>query len=102
MALKSFSSLRSPDTIKSIDDRLLLFFVVKRINEELVLLEEIALEVSNQLLPTGMSEFSLAFHLTVTQLTSVFMSLWPCEDTLALHDIPIKLTLESTAVREYC
>ena len=65
--------------------------IVKWVHKEVVFLEEVTFETSNQLVAAVVDKLSLAIHLIVAERTLVFMSLSPREDSLTILDVSDEL-----------
>ena len=65
--------------------------IVKWVHKEVVFLEEVTFETSNQLVAAVVDKLSLAIHLIVAERTLVFMSLSPSEDSLTILDVSDEL-----------
>ena len=49
----------------------------------------------------SMIELALAIHLSVTESAFVFMTLWPVELTLTIHNVSVETTCVSAAIGEH-
>ena len=55
-------------------------------------LKEISFETAVELMAFPVIELALAVHLSVTESAFVFMTLWPVELTLTIHNVSVETT----------
>ena len=66
------------------------------------LLKEVSFETAVELMAFPVIELALAIHLSVTEGASVFMTLWPSENALSIHNVSVETTCVSAAIGEDC
>lgn len=109
LKLGSFLLLLTPDSFLGLflalrtqagNNCLVLAFIIERVQEEFILLEQVPSEVAFKLVSIGVSEFTLAVHLSLFECSLVFVTLCPVESPRSVHHILNKSAFVAASICE--